>query len=214
MKIINLTNIVLVTWLSRGRIMASSVLKEFPNMLYWSWIGGGGRGALPRLINSSVYWLIYCIGGKGSELTWTGSEFVAILTIGFVNQSQFIIMYNFLILCRKGCDYSRDFRCDSKVFQNINKRLPTLTITSKVEWRTNITCTGPHLTCFNEEISKIFFILTPFLLNETYIYVLTEQLFKNLIIICIIVEILIIIQRFIGMFRSFNIFLHKYLTKF
>lgn len=64
-----------LTWLSKGRIMLSSVLKALPNMWYWSRIGGGGLGALLLRTISSVYWFMYCTGGKGKELTWIGSEF-------------------------------------------------------------------------------------------------------------------------------------------
>jgi hypothetical protein len=62
------------TWLSSGLIIVSSALKVFPNMEYVSWITGGGLGARPLLIFSSVYWLIYCTGGSGNELTWAVSD--------------------------------------------------------------------------------------------------------------------------------------------
>lgn len=62
------------TWLSNGLIIVSSALKVFPNIWYESWITGGGLGARPLLRFSSVYWLIYCTGGSGNELTWAVSD--------------------------------------------------------------------------------------------------------------------------------------------
>ena len=51
-------------------MMASSLLIVTPNILYVSWIGGGGLGAVPLFTASSVYSFTKCMGGMGMELTW------------------------------------------------------------------------------------------------------------------------------------------------
>lgn len=84
--------LLLRTWDSSGLIIVSSVLKAFPNIEYVSWIGRGGLGALPLRIFSSVYWFMYCVGGRGKELTWTVSEdiFETTLPLLFIK----IIVFN------------------------------------------------------------------------------------------------------------------------